>query len=108
MCNTVHDDWQDYYRIPSKDHTIEAKPARGGEEIGDEFRKRIAQKGDWLCRNPENGYSWSMNEHDFYDFYRPLDLKHLPEKEAKPKKNKGKTSASNETKNDAEAGPLFD
>jgi hypothetical protein len=108
MCNIMHDDWQTYYRTPTRTHTIEAKPAKGGEEVGDDIRKKIAQKSEWICRNPINGYTWSMKEHDFYEFYMPFDKKYLPEEEAKPQKSKDRTSASNESQKNLESGPLFD
>lgn len=103
----MHDNWQKYYRISTRTDTIEAKLAKGGEGVGDEFRTKIAKKGEWICRNPKNGYTWSMKEHAFYALYRPFDKKYLPGKKAKPQKIKDRKSALDGNQNDAESGPLF-
>ena len=103
----MNDDWQDYHRISTKNFSIKAKIAKGGEKTGDRLRIKIAKEGEWICKNTINGYTWSMKEYDFYEFYTPFDKKYLPEKEAKPQKSKDRTSASNESQKNVDSGPLF-
>lgn len=110
ICNSMDNEWQEYYRIAARSHILEAKRAKGGEKIGDRLSPNIAKNGEWICRNPVNGYTWPMNDQDFSRLYRSCNYK-FERKKKKPKEPKReKTSASNEaTKNDnPEAGPLFD
>lgn len=112
MCNPMGEEWEIYYRIVTRAHTLEARLAKGGEPIGDELRPRVAKKGEWICRNPVNGYIWSVNEEDFYDLYRSINYKagHDQKKKKTKKMKQNKSSASNESSRNEnlEIGPLFD
>jgi len=103
-------EWRDYYRIASRAHTLKAKLAEGGEQVGTEYRPKIAKKGEWLCQNPSNNYTWSINNQDFLALYRPCDFvfEQKKKKKKRQKKTNEKTSASNESASSPDAGPLFD
>jgi hypothetical protein len=88
---------------------IDAKRAEGGETYG--YNNILkAKSGEWLCRNPENGYCWVMSDEGFDELY--CEVGKYPE--IKPKKQqdghrKGKSrhmSASSKV-NDGPWGSLF-
>lgn len=108
----MNDDWQEYYRKATPSHKLEAKRARGGEVLGDKLRVKIAEEGEWICRNPANGFTWTINDIDFNALYKSRDYKYETKKRKKKKLNTKleKTSASNEAAQDTnlDAGPLFE
>lgn len=109
--------WRPFYRRASASHRLEAKIAVGSESYGHNEKKLVAKKGQWLCRNPENGHIWIMSDGGMEELYRPVDS---DDKEwltlmakVKPKKTQKSVSAKKSTEklslsfDPAEAGPLF-
>lgn len=74
-------DWVPCYRLAQRNHTFEAKRAEGGEKHG-HAALLVAEKGVWLCRNPENGHIWTMSDEGFDELYCEVG------KAPKPKKKK--------------------
>jgi hypothetical protein len=107
----VADGWLRCYRIAQRDSFIEAKRAEGGEPYGDEVMRKTAKPGEWLCRNPENGYTWVVSDEGFEELYCEVG-KSRPVKEKKQEDGyrKGQSrrrSASHEGLAKDHGGPLF-
>jgi len=107
--------WTTYKRIATPSHTLEAKRANGGETIGFEGLGLVAKKGQCLCRNPENGHQWTMDDESFPKFYIPEQIKDqkaaTSQENPKPTKKaaaKDRRPASHQdTEQDTDFGPLF-
>lgn len=110
----TNSEWRLFTRISHPTHTLEAKRAMGGESYGHEDFKLTARPGEWLCRNPENGYVWTCEDRNFGILYKPIfDGKHAPEPKAK--KARGETKNRKKLAEAAAAqtaqednGPLFE
>ena len=104
-------EWVEFYRIAHNAHHIEAKRADGGEEYGIGAVQK-AKKGQWLCRNPENGHLWVCSDEHFEALY--CEIGKIPV--TKPKKQedgyrKGQSrhmSSSSEVSSSSSFGELFE
>jgi hypothetical protein len=110
----TNSEWRSFTRIAHLTHTLEARRAVGGEAYGHESFKLVAKPGQWLCRNPENDYTWTCGDKDFGSLYRPL-FDGRRTSEPKVKKARGETKNRKklaETETAAapanDCGPLFD
>ena len=65
--------WKTFFRRADRTHVLEAKIASGGEPYGPDDMDYRAKKGEWICRNPQNGYCWVMDEEGMDAFYIPKD-----------------------------------
>lgn len=65
--------WKKFLRRSDRNHTLEAKIADGGEPYGHADMNHRAEKGEWICRNPENGHCWVMGEEGMDQLYMPED-----------------------------------
>lgn len=93
-------DWRTFFRRSDRTHILEAKLAEGGEHYGRKDMRFEAERGQWICRNPENGYCWVMDEEGMDAFYMPknrddedwkaLQKKLAPLKAERKKKQKQK------------------
>jgi hypothetical protein len=72
MCNMAKG-WKKYLRRSDRNHVLEAKIADGGEPYGHSDMRNTAKKGEWICRNPENGHCWVMGEEGMDELYMPED-----------------------------------
>lgn len=66
-------EWHRFYRLATHSHALEAKIAVGGEPYGNPHMGYKASKGQWICRNPENGHCWIMDDEGMFAFYAPFD-----------------------------------
>jgi hypothetical protein len=93
--------WKTFFRRANRRHVLEAKIADGGEPYGHSDMGHNAKRGEWICRNPENGHCWVMNEEGMDALYMPKDKndanwltlqKKLEPIKAERKKNKKKSA----------------
>jgi hypothetical protein len=102
-------EWIPCYRIAQSSHKLEARRADGGEQYGHE-NLHTAERGVWLCRNPENGHTWTMSDESFDELYCEVGKQQKPKKKKKQqdgyrKGQSKKRSASAEVDDD---GSLFE
>jgi len=108
-------DWRVFTRIAHPSHRLEAKRAVGGEPCGHEDFGQVAERDEWLCRNPENGYVWTCGERTFGHLYRPVFEGGRPH-EPKIRKPRGETknrkkieeATAQASATTPDYGPLFD
>lgn len=105
-------EWRKCYRLAHPGHTLEAKRAKGGEECGHGKRWK-AKPGQWLCRNPENGHTWTMTDEGFDELYCEVGKPPKPKKQKKQEDGHRKgqsrhSSASNEADVKPDWGELFE
>lgn len=62
-------DWLRCYRLAHRSHFLEARRSPGGEPYGQDDFELTTEPGQWLCRNPENGYRWVCSDADFVRLY---------------------------------------
>lgn len=110
-------EWRGFRRIASPQHMLEAKRAAGGEAVGHPDFKVVAKKDQWICRNPENGHTWTCKDSYFGLLYRLAisdgsisKPKKRSRKNRDNKANKGRkklNEAAMETPPENNCGPLF-
>jgi len=104
-------EWLKVYRIAHRADIHDAKRAEGGEPYGDPAFKKVAKKGEWLCRNPENGWLWTWSDESFVELYcevgkvRPKKIKRQADGH---KKGKSRHQSASAEVNDKAFGELFD
>ena len=63
-------EWREFTRVSHQQHMLEAKRSVGGEVVGNPINKIFTKENQWLCRNPDNGHTWTCNDNDFWILYR--------------------------------------
>ena len=102
--------WVQCYRLTRRSHRLEAKRADGGEPYGYQGMLK-AEKGKWLCRNPENGYCWVMTDEGFDELYcevgKPPPEKKKKKQEDGHRKGKSRHMSASSLGDDSVWGDLF-
>jgi len=118
--------WRKFFRNSARDDRIEVRIAVGGEEYGHTDVKKLAQAGQWICRNPKNGQTWLMSNDGMVELYGPVNsndpewnalVEQLGIMDKKKKKNTKKTKKGSaegaaaekisSSFDQSETGPLF-
>jgi len=104
--------WRKFFRLGHTTDVFEAKRAEGGEEYGHKI-KMYAKKGQWLCRNPDNGHMWVMSDEGFESLYCEVGKTRRPKKQKKQSDGHRKgqsrhSSASSEKSDNRVFGSLFE
>ena len=80
-------EWRKVYRIAHRADILDAKRAEGGETFGRPEHRKVAQRGQWLCRNPQNGWVWTWSDEAFAELY--CEVGKAPPKKKKKKQADG-------------------
>jgi hypothetical protein len=71
----MSNEWRLFRRNAHPSHVLEIKTAEGGEPYGRPDMKLRAKKGQWLCRNIENGHCWTSSDKGMIQLYTPVGHK---------------------------------